>query len=131
MHAPNRLKNNRAAVGAHAVAAARRPPFGASMSFYSAAVSTLSGANSADVLHVCAGLLRAADGASIASNLSSKDRVSDTRSAPSSVPRYDQNGLSALDHERRDVIGDIPVQQENPKWNENTPSKGRAGFRRL
>jgi hypothetical protein len=39
-----------------------------------------SGTNSADVLHVCAGLVRSADGAPTASNLSSKDRISDSRS---------------------------------------------------
>src|SRR5437879_656944 len=80
MHAPERLKGNRTAVPVHAVAIARRPPFGASTAFSSAAVSTLTGADSADVLHVCAGLLRSADGARTASNLSSKDRVSDSRS---------------------------------------------------
>jgi hypothetical protein len=39
-----------------------------------------SGTNSSDVLHGCAGLLRSANGAPTPSNLSSKDRVSDSRS---------------------------------------------------
>jgi hypothetical protein len=43
MHAPERLQSNRTAVRAHAVAIARRPPFGASTVFSSAAVSTLLG----------------------------------------------------------------------------------------
>src|ERR1700688_1122541 len=63
MHAPKRLKSNRTAVRAHAVANARRTPFGDSTAFSSAAVSTLSGANSVDVLYVCTGLQRSADGA--------------------------------------------------------------------
>jgi hypothetical protein len=42
MHAPERLKRNRAVVRVHAVTIAPRPPFGASTAFSSAAVSALS-----------------------------------------------------------------------------------------
>jgi hypothetical protein len=49
----------------------------------------------------------------------------------SSVPRYqaatcfDQNGLSALAHERRDAIGDSPVQQDNQRTRNGTRTHHR------
>ena len=134
MHALELLKSNRTAVRAHAVAIALRSPFGVSRAFSSAAVSTLSGADSADVLRVCAALLRSADGAPTASNLSYKDRVPTVglRFRRASLPGRNMvrpERVSALAHERRDAIGDSQVQQENQRTRNGTRTHHREDAR--
>jgi hypothetical protein len=130
-HAPERLKSNRTAVRAHAVAIARRLPFGASTTFSSAAVSTISKANSADVLQFaqvfCAQQMPRPPHQTCRPKIVFPTVGLHFRRA--SLPGRNMvrpERMSALAHERRDAIGDSPVQQQNQRTRNGTRTHHRG-----
>jgi len=127
MHAPERSKSNRTALGAHAIAIACKPPFAHQRHLFCCRFE-LSGVNSAGVLHVCARLLRSADGALSASNWSSSFRQ---EVSIFSVPRYQAATGSTrigcqLAHDRRDAIGHSRSVAENEISRNGTRTHHRA-----